>query len=187
MAWIAISSPFLALSLLLAGHLPSLTYTTVIPFVIAVTALGTLALMPIARRRGTLNAVAVAGATLLVVLAIEGALGWPAAVTPLLGGSQLDGGRFFGLPNAFIGLLLGGSIYVAQRLPRIAGTAVIAATGLFAGLPWTGSNIGGAVTLFAGAGIWWGLRGKAGWVRTTIAALPPLPSSRGRSSESGSR
>ncbi len=171
MAWVAISSPFLALSLLLAGHLASITYATVIPFVIAVTALGTLALLPVARRRGTLDAIAAAGAIVLAALALEGVLGWPAALTPLLGGSQLDGGRFFGLPNAFIGLLLGGSIYVAQRLSRTAGTVVIAVTGLFAGLPWTGSNIGGAVTLFAGAGIWWGLRGRAGWVRTTIASL----------------
>jgi hypothetical protein len=171
LAWIAISSPFLALSLLLAGHLASLTYATVIPFVVAVTALPTLALVPVARRRGTLVAVAVAGALLLAALAVEAAVGWTAALTPLLGGSQLDGGRFFGLPNAFIGLLLGGSIYVAQRLSRTAGTALIAATGLFAGLPWTGSNMGAAVTLFSAAGIWWGFRGGVGWLRTTAAAL----------------
>jgi hypothetical protein len=170
-AWIAISSPFLALSLLLVGHLGSLTYATVIPFVIAATVLPTLALVPVARRRGTLVAVAVAGAILLAALAVEAGMGWTAALTPLLGGSQLDGGRFFGLPNAFIGLLLGGSIYVAQRLPRTAGTVLIAATGLFAGLPWTGSNMGAAVTLFAAAGIWWGLRGRFGWLLTTSAAL----------------
>ncbi len=98
-------------------------------------------------------------------------LGWPAALTPLLGGSQLDGGRFFGLPNAFIGLLLGGSLYVAQRLPRTHGTVLIAAAGMFAGAPWTGSNIGAAVTLFAAAGIWWGLRGGLVWWRTAIAAV----------------
>ena len=170
-AWVAISFPFLALSLLLVGHLASLTYVTVTPFVFAATALPTLALAPVARRRGTLVAVAVAGALLLAALAVEAILGWPAALTPLLGGSQLDGGRFFGLPNAFIGLLLGGSIYVAQRLPRAAGSVLIAATGLFAGLPWTGSNMGGAVTLFAAAGIWWGLRGGVGRLRTASAAL----------------
>ncbi len=173
-AWVAISSPFLALSLLLVGHLPSLTYMTVIPFVVATTALGALALMPAARRWGTLGAVAAAGVVLLGALAIEAALGWTAALTPLLGGSQLDGGRFFGLPNAFIGLLLGGSIYVAQRLPRIHGAAVIAAAGLFAGSPWTGSNIGAAVTLFAAAGIWWGLHGELAWWRTAIAAVAAI-------------
>ena len=174
--WIAISSPFLALSLLLVGHLASLTYATVIPFVAAVTAMPTLALVPVARRWGTLAAVAAAGVVLLAAFVGEAGMGWTAALTPLLGGSQLDGGRFFGLPNAFIGLLLGGSIYLAQRLPRIAGTALIGATGLFAGLPWTGSNVGAGVTLFAGAGVWWGLRGRAGWLRTTSAALATVAS-----------
>lgn len=169
--WIAISSPFLALSLLLVGHLASLTYATVIPFVVAVSALPTLALVPVARRRGTLTTVAAAGTVLLAALALEAGMRWTAALTPLLGGSQLDGGRFFGLPNAFIGLLLGGSIYVAQRLPRTAGTVLITASGLFAGLPWTGSNMGAAVTLFAAAGMWWGFRGRVGWLRTTSAAL----------------
>jgi hypothetical protein len=169
-AWIAISAPVLALALLLAGHLPSLTTASVVTFLIAVTALGTLALVPVARRRGSLIAIAVAGAGLLIAFAIEAALGWTAALTPMLGGSQLDGGRFFGLPNAFVGLLLGGSVYVAQRLPRAWGTALIAAVGLFAGSPWTGSNIGAAVTLFAGAGIWWGLRGEQPWTRTVAAS-----------------
>ena len=173
-ASLAISVPFVALSLLLVGHLPSLTYATVIPFVLASTALATLALVPAARRWGTLGAIATAGVILLGALAIEGALGWPAALTPLLGGSQLDGGRFFGLPNAFIGLLLGGSLYVAQRLPRAHGTVLIAAAGLFAGAPWTGSNIGAAVTLFAAAGIWWGLRGGLRWWRTAIAAVAAI-------------
>jgi hypothetical protein len=173
-ASLAMSVPFVALSLLLVGHLPSLTYATVIPFVIATTAIATLALVPAARRWGTLGAIATAGVILLGSLVIEGALGWPAALTPVLGGSQLDGGRFFGLPNAFIGLLLGGSLYVAQRLPRTHGTILIAAAGLFAGSPWTGSNIGAAVTLFAAAGIWWGLRGVLSWWRTAIAAVAAI-------------
>lgn len=170
MAWIAIASPFLALSLLLVGHLPSLTYADVIPFLVATTALATIALVPVARRWGTLVAIAAAGAMLLIALVVEGVLGWNAALTPLLGGSQLDGGRYFGLPNAFIGLLLGGSVYVAQRLPRETGAVLIVATGLFAGSPWTGSNIGAAVTLFAGAGIWWGLGRDLTWWRTAVAA-----------------
>jgi hypothetical protein len=169
--WIAMSAPILAIALLLVGHLPSLTTATVLAFLITVTALGTIALVPVARRRGTLTAIAAAGAGLLVALAVEAALGWTAALTPMLGGSQLDGGRFFGLPNAFIGLLLGGSVYVAQRLPRVWGSALIAGAGIFAGSPWTGSNLGAAVTLFAAAGVWWGLRGEAGWRRTSVAAV----------------
>lgn len=173
-AWVALSLPFLALSLLLVGHLASLTYATVVPFLVATTAIGTLALVPAARRWGTLGAIAAAGVILLAALAVEAAFGWTAALTPLLGGSQLDGGRFFGLPNAFIGLVVGGSLYVAQRLPRVPGTVLIIAAGLFAGSPWTGSNIGAAVTLFAAAGIWWGLRGNLVWWRTAIATVAAI-------------
>lgn len=169
MSWVAIAAPFLALSLLLVGHLPSLTYAGVIPFLIATTALAAVVLVPIAHRWGTLVSIAVAGTMLLGALVVEGILGWSAALTPLLGGSQLDGGRYFGLPNAFIGLLLGGSVYVAQRLHRAAGSALIFAFGLFAGSPWTGSNIGAAVTLFAGAGIWWALDGDLTWWQTAVA------------------
>ncbi|MEO8423141.1 MAG: hypothetical protein ABI595_04425 [Actinomycetota bacterium] len=173
-ASLAISVPFLALSLLLVGHLPSLTYGTVIPFLIATTALVTITLAVAARRWGTFGAIVAAGSILLGALVVEAGLGWTAALTPLLGGSQLDGGRFFGLPNAFVGLLLGGSLYVAQRLPRVHGTALIAVAGLFAGSPWTGSNIGAAVTLFAAAGIWLGLRGELSWWRTAIAAVAAI-------------
>ena len=63
---------------------------------------------------------------------------------------------------------------MAQRLPRVHGTALVAAAGLFAGSPWTGSNIGAAVTLFAAAGIWWGLRGELAWWRTAIAAVAAI-------------
>jgi hypothetical protein len=169
-ATVVASAPMLALALLLVGHLPSLTIATVAPFLIAMTALSAIAVVRVARRRGSLMAIAVAGAVLLAAFVVEAAVGWSAALTPLLGGSQLDGGRFFGLPNAFIGLLLGASVYVAQRLPRAAGTALLATAGLFAGSPWTGSNIGAAVTLFASAGIWWGLGGELGWVRTTTVS-----------------
>jgi hypothetical protein len=87
-----------------------------------------------------------------------------------LGGTSLDGGRFFGLPNAATGLILGSAVYVAASLrPRI-GYAVIVATALVVGLPWTGSDIGGAVALFAGAGIWIALRLEGpGWRRVIVA------------------
>jgi hypothetical protein len=70
-ASLAISVPFVALSLLLVGHLPSLTYATVIPFVIATTAIATLALVPAARRWGALGAIATAGVILLAALATD--------------------------------------------------------------------------------------------------------------------
>jgi hypothetical protein len=42
---------------------------------------------------------------------------------------------------------------------------LVLAVALFAGLPWTGSNIGAAVTIAAAAGIWWGLRADGSRLR----------------------
>jgi hypothetical protein len=84
----------------------------------------------------------------------------------------LDGVRFYGLPNVFTGLLLGAGVWAAVFLPTIAGFALLAALALFAGLPWTGADIGGAITLFAAAGLWLGLRrwGRLGWREVAVTA-----------------
>jgi hypothetical protein len=171
-AWIAIATVPLALALLLAGHLPTLSYATVLPAVIGGTLLGTAAFVPVGRARGTLDALAWMGAVVLAVVVLEAALGWTAAMFTFLGGTELDGGRFYGLPNVDIGLLLGASVFVASRLRRTAdGVALIAAVALFAGLPFAGANLGAAVTLAATAGLWWGLRDRRGTIPTAIACV----------------
>jgi hypothetical protein len=162
----------LAVALLMVGHLSSLTYATVVPFVVGLTLIGAVALEPVRRSVGPAHALALTGVAVLAILVVESALGWTAALTPLLGGSELDGGRFFGMPNVQIGLLLGSAVFVADRIPsRIGGAAVMATAGLFAGLPWTGSNLGGAVTLLAAAGLWWGIRGHESGLRTAAATI----------------
>jgi hypothetical protein len=172
LAWIAMTVPALSLALLFAGHLPTLTYASVVPFVVAATIAGTVAFVPVARTRGTFAAMAWVGAAALAAIVIEAALGWTACLTPFLGGSQLDGGRYFGLPNVYIGLMLGAGLFAAQRLASpVAGAVVLVAAALFAGAPSLGANLGGAVTLFAGAGLWYGLRTSRGRVgiRTIVA------------------
>ena len=163
-AWLSLSGLPLAAALLLAGHLPRLTYALVIPFLVVATAAGTLFALPF-RHHGVLGPPAAIGAVVLVAVLAEAAVGWSAALTPFLGGSELDGVRFYGLPNVFIGLTLGAGVWAAAALPIPAGFGLLAALGLFAGLPWTGANLGGAVTLFAAAGLWLGLRvwGSLGW------------------------
>jgi len=156
----------LSAGLMLVGHLDRLTYPTVFAFLAVFASLALLAMATVRRRADTLGSVAALGAGLLAMFAAEAALGWTATLTPLLGGAQLDGGRFFGLPNVQIGLLMGATLYVAQRLRSwAAGVLLLLASALFAGLPWTGSNIGAAVTIAAAAGIWWGLRADAGRLR----------------------
>jgi hypothetical protein len=169
-AWLVISCLPLAAALLLAGHLPRLSYATVVPFVIVATGVGTLFAVPL-RRGGLLVPPAAIGVALIAALAVEALTGWTAALTPFLGGSELDGVRFYGLPNTFLGLLLGGGLWVAALLPTVAGFVLLMALAFFAGLPWTGADVGGAITLFAAAGLWLGIRrwGRLGWPAVALA------------------
>jgi hypothetical protein len=154
----AISVGPLAAALLAAGHLRSLSYATVVPFVIGVTLVLVVLVLLGAQGEGVMHPILPIAVVLLAFLLVEDLLGWTAALTPFLGGSELDGGRFFGLPNVFIGLLLGAGLYAAARLPAWAGFAVLVGAALLAGLPLAGANLGGAVTLFAAAGLWLPLR-----------------------------
>ena len=155
--WGCLSVAALATALLAAGHLPELTYATVIPFVGLVTVFGTLAFAPL-ERRDVLLVPAGIGIAVLAYFALEAILEWTAALTPFVGGSELDGGRFYGLPNVFIGLLIGSCLWVAHRLRTGAGVALLVAVALFAGLPYVGANLGGGVSLFAAAGLWLAVR-----------------------------
>jgi hypothetical protein len=155
--WGCLSVAALATALLAAGHLPELTYATVIPFVALVTVFGTLAFAPL-ERRDVLLVPAGIGIAVLAYFALEAILEWTAAITPFVGGSELDGGRFYGLPNVFIGLLIGSCLWVAHRLRTGAGVALLVAVALFAGLPYVGANLGGGVSLFAAAGLWLAVR-----------------------------
>ena len=168
-AWAAMSIVPLGLALLEVGRLPRLTYAMVVPFLLGFTVLGTTATAALASRIGAVRALVWLGAAVFAVLAVEAAMGWPGAVTPLLGGSQLDGGRFFGLPNAFIGLVLGSTVFVSLGLPRVwTGVTLLFCVGLAVGSPWFGSDLGGAITMCATAGLWWGLRTRARMLRAAL-------------------
>jgi hypothetical protein len=171
-AWIAISIVPLAVALLFVGHLDTLTYATVVTAAVGATAAACLAAAAVARRWGTMAALAALGAATILLFVLEAALGWTAAMFTFLGGTELDGGRFYGLPNVEVGLLLGASVYVAFLLHGTwAGIALIAGVALFAGLPFAGANLGAAVTLAAAAGLWWGLRDRRGPIPTAIGCL----------------
>ncbi len=156
-AWAVISVPMLAVGMLAAGHLPDLTYATAVPMIAIVAVFGTMAFSPLERSDPTLVLAGI-GVAVLALAVLEAVLRWSGMLTPLLGGSQLDGGRFFGLPNVAIGLLVGAALWVAQRLRTVHGFWLLCGLGLFAGLPLLGANLGGAVTSFAAAGLWVAVR-----------------------------
>jgi hypothetical protein len=135
-----------------------------------VTLFGTLALSPLERQDLTLVPAGI-GVVVLALFALEAVLRWSGMLTPLLGGSQLDGGRFFGLPNVAIGLLVGSGLWVAQRLRTRTGVVLLCALGLFAGLPLLGTNLGGAVTAFAAAGAWLAVRERERFGAATGVAM----------------
>jgi hypothetical protein len=126
----------------------------------------------VAGRRSPYAAVAVVAGAGLTLVVVDAVLGWPSLLTPLLGGSALEGVRFFGLGNPYAGMVLAGSVLVAALLRPWPGVALIAATALFAGLPWVGADLGGGVTLFAVAALWWALRvrGRVGLSGTLVVA-----------------
>ncbi|HXJ62240.1 MAG TPA: hypothetical protein VNN79_00665 [Actinomycetota bacterium] len=159
----------IGIALLAAGRLPTLSYTNAVPLVLAITVL-VAALALELRRFGALAPAAGIGAAVLVYYLFDAIQGWPDTPFTLLGGTALDGARFYGLPNNATGLLLGASLWLASVLAPWAGYGLLVAVGLFAGFPMLGADLGGALTMFVAAGLWWGLRtrGRLKWVDLLI-------------------
>jgi hypothetical protein len=104
----------------------------------------------------------------LAVVVLDAALGWPMGLTPFLGGSALEGVRFFGLGNPSAGIVLSGAVLVAALLRPWAGVALLLGAALFAGLPFLGADLGGGLTLFAVAALWYSLRVRGRFGETEV-------------------
>jgi hypothetical protein len=150
------------------GLLPRLSYGVVVPFVGGSVAVLVAAALW-ARRWGPLGPFFLIGAIGLAFVVADLAVGRGLRI-PLLGGTMFDGVRYYGLPNAFIGLLLAGALFAAAVLPGAVGFGLLFGAGVLAGYPSLGANIGASLALFAAAAVWWTLR-VAGQVRPgTVAA-----------------
>lgn len=164
LALAAVAAPGLALPLSL---LPRLTYPVVLPVL-----LGSVLLVASAGvrfgRGDPVAPVAVVAGTAMAVVAVDGLLGWPAMLMPMIGGSALEGVRFYGLTNSYAGVLLAGTVLLASRVPVAWGTGLLVVAALFAGLPTLGADLGGGVTLFAAAGLWYGVRRWRAGVRVLL-------------------
>jgi hypothetical protein len=159
----------LTVALVPASALPSLHPGVVVPALLLFAAI-LLAAALVVGRRDPAAVVAVVAGTGLAVLVVDGLLGWPTEVTPLLGGGALLGVRFYGLGNSAAGIVLAGGVLVAARLRLWPGVMLLAGAALFAGLPFLGSDLGGGVTLFAVAGLWYGWRARGRFDAVTVAA-----------------
>lgn len=157
MRFLALCGVALPIPLLLGGILPRLTYWVVVPFLV-LSVVGLAALSLAARWSGPVGPLSFLGAVGLGILLVDALLGWRGARIPLLGGTMFDGVRFYGLPNAFTALLLASALFVAFRLDPFGGLLLLVGAGLFAGFPGLGADIGGSITLFTAAGLWWVLR-----------------------------
>lgn len=170
---VALAVPLLGVSLQAAGRLPELSYWTVVPFVALAPVVGALAAWTLLRGRGPLAPAAAVGAAVIAYFVVDALTGWPDTPFTFLGGTALDGARFYGLPNSALGLLVGAGLLVAASLHPWNGFVVLVGLGLFAGFPDLGADIGGAVTLFAAAGLWLGLagRGRLAWRELGVTLL----------------
>jgi hypothetical protein len=146
----------LQVGMLAGSWLPDFSWPVVAGTVAGVGALVT-ALALWAGRRSPYAAVVVVGGAGVTLVAVDWLLGWRSLLTPLLGGSALEGVRFYGLGNSYAGLLLAGVVLLAGVLRPWAGVPLLVAAALFAGVPWAGADLGGGITLFGAAGIWWAL------------------------------
>jgi hypothetical protein len=147
----------LQVALLPASWLPDYGWA-IVWAVLGLVAAAVLLAALVAGRRSPYTAVGVVVGAGLAFVVIDAVLGWPSLLTPMLGGSAFEGVRFYGLGNPYAGVVLAGAVLVAAFLRPWAGVGLIAGAALFAGLPWLGADLGGGVTLFAVAGLWWALR-----------------------------
>jgi hypothetical protein len=157
MRFLALCGVALPIPLMLGGLLPRLTYWVVVPFIVfSVVVLAALARAT--RFPGPVAPFTFLGVVGLMVVAVDAIFGWRGARIPLIGGTMFDGARFYGLPNAFLCVVLAGALFVAAALPAFPGFLVLVGAGLFAGFPSLGADVGGAMTLFFAAGLWWVIR-----------------------------
>jgi hypothetical protein len=172
--WVLFSTAVLV-ALLPAGLLPDLRVTVVLPVVAVIGAALTAVGLAVARGSDT-RPVAVVAAIGLGVVVLDAAFGWPMGLTPFLGGSALEGVRFFGLGNPSAGIVLSGAVLVAAFLRPWAGVGLLVAAALFAGLPFLGADLGGGLTLFAVAALWYSLavRERFGWRDAVLVAAALL-------------
>ena len=156
MRFLTVAASAFLLVILGGGLLPHMTYGWIVPYMGLATG-GLAALALAVPWPGRFAPFAFLGAVGLAFVVLDALFGGNAFRVPLYGNTIFDGARFYGISNTFITLVLASALFLAHGLGRRAGVAVLFAAGLFMGFPRLGINIGGGITLFAAAGIWWAI------------------------------
>lgn len=167
-AWLALSLMTLPMALLAAGTLAAAPLPMLVLFIGGVS-LGVPAVAMVARPKGRFVPPAIVGAVVLLFYFVDSLLGSNSQLTTFLGSQGFDGGRYFGMHNVSLGLILGSALFIAGALKRgyVTGAVVLAGAMLLIGLPWLGTDNGGSVTLAFALGMWIVLKGS--WRRPTIS------------------
>jgi hypothetical protein len=166
LALMGVAFPLAVLSGGLLPFMPWVVFTYLILMPVALAALATGVRWP-----GPYPAFGFLGAVGLAFIALDLLTGAHAMRIPLEGGVMFDGARFFGLPNFAISPLLASALFVAVGLSTGWGTALLAAMGVVAGWPSLGADVGGAITLFVAAGLWFAVRRAGGKLRPSGLAI----------------
>jgi hypothetical protein len=174
-AVVGLGSIALFVVLLPASLLPSFQ-PALVGAVVGVAAIALTAMAVVVGRGDPPLAVVVVTGVGAAFLVLDAALGWPTLRTPLMGGGVPEGVRFYGLGNTQAGILLAGTVLGAARLPAGVGVSLLATAGMFAGLPFLGADLGGGLTMFVAAALWYGLRvrERLGWREWALAAAAPV-------------
>jgi hypothetical protein len=143
---------------LAGGALPHRTYGSVFPFMALGLPLLAAVSLAAAPSRDPLGPFTVLGVLALAIVWVDALFGWHAARVPLFGGTMFDGARFYGLPNYVLPMEVASMLFLARRLPDREGFGALVTAGLFIGFPSLGADVGGAIALFAAAGLWWVIR-----------------------------
>lgn len=171
-AWLTLSLITLPMALLAVGTLAAAPMPVLVGCITLIT-LGVPAIAMRFRHRGRFVPPAIVGGVILAFYLVDAALNSPSQLTTFLGSQGFDGGRYFGMHNISLGLILGASLFIAGTVKLRPGMSVLIGSTLLIGLPFLGADNGGSVTLAFAAGLWFALHGswrRLRWIDALIVA-----------------
>jgi hypothetical protein len=175
-AFLALALLNMPLGMLLASRIPAHTiseYAAVILGLMAGLAASQTALSKVIP--GNLSPSALATAATVLVVAVDALFGQPLVKFAMISGYQVQGIRFYGIGNEYMGIILGMTLLAVflSGIPRWAAAAVFVMVTSVIGLPGLGADAGGTIGASVGFGCGWTAlrRGKVRWADAALWAV----------------